>query len=162
MMFMTVLVLLFAATWLLPPRGRWDLTSRWRIALGLAMGVVGILHIVEPSPFVQHLPTRLPGRLGLVYATGVLEIALGAALVATRGRRRQATGLALAAFLIAVFPANVYVAISGVEVDGQPGGIYPWLRLPMQALFIWLALWTTRPGARSTHRPRPRVSTGRP
>jgi uncharacterized membrane protein len=38
----------------------------------------------------------------------------------------------------------VYVAVAGVEVDGQPGGQYPWLRLPLQALFVWLALWTTR------------------
>jgi hypothetical protein len=58
-------------------------------------------------------------------------------------RWRALVGLALAAHLVSVFPSNVYVDAAGVEVEGQPGGLYPWLRLPFQALFIWLALWTT-------------------
>jgi uncharacterized membrane protein len=49
----------------------------------------------------------------------------------------------LAAYLLAVFPANLYVAIAGVDVQGQPDGWYPWLRLPLQALFIAWALWST-------------------
>jgi uncharacterized membrane protein len=44
---------------------------------------------------------------------------------------------------VAVFPANVYVAVADVAVDGQPGGWYPWLRLPFQALFIGWVLWST-------------------
>jgi uncharacterized membrane protein len=44
---------------------------------------------------------------------------------------------------MSVFPANVYVAVEAVDVDGQPGGVYPWLRLPLQAVFVWLALWST-------------------
>jgi uncharacterized membrane protein len=50
---------------------------------------------------------------------------------------------ALAAYLVAVFPSNVYVAIAAVEVDGQPGGWYPWFRLPLQVLFVAWALWST-------------------
>ena len=52
-------------------------------------------------------------------------------------------GLALAAYFVAVFPANVYVAVADVAVDGQPGGWYPWLRLPFQVLFVAWALWST-------------------
>ena len=44
---------------------------------------------------------------------------------------------------MAVFPGNVYVAVAGVDVEGQPGGIYSWLRLPLQAVFVWLAIATT-------------------
>jgi uncharacterized membrane protein len=55
----------------------------------------------------------------------------------------------LAAYLVAVFPGNLYVAVSGVEVAGQPGGIYPWLRLPFQAPFIALALWSSGATSRS-------------
>lgn len=152
MIFMTVLVLFYAATWLVPPRGRWSVTSRWRIALGLAMAVAGVTHLLSPTPFVQHIPTWVPERFAIVYVTGVIEIALGAALMVSRGRSLRLAGLALAAFLIAIFPGNVYVAVAGVEVDGQPGGVYPWIRLPLQALFVWLALWTART---SSWRPAP-------
>ncbi len=69
-------------------------------------------------------------------------MALGVALLLRQPWRRRA-GLSLAAYLVAVFPANVYVAVAGVDVDGQPGGWYPWLRLPLQALFVAWALWST-------------------
>jgi hypothetical protein len=37
----------------------------------------------------------------------------------------------------------VYVAVAGIDVEGQPGGWYPWLRLPFQVLFVAWALWST-------------------
>jgi hypothetical protein len=42
-----------------------------------------------------------------------------------------------------VFPGNLYVALAGIDVQGQPGGWYPWLRLPLQALFSAWAFWCT-------------------
>lgn len=60
----------------------------------------------------------------------------------------MAVGRALALYLVAVWPANVYVAAAGVDVEGQPGGAYPWIRVPLQVLFIAWALWSshdTRP-----------------
>jgi uncharacterized membrane protein len=113
-----------------------------RIGLAIAMAFAGAAHLFMPEPFVQHLPEWVPERHGLIYASGLAEIALGAALIRP-ARWRHVAGLALAAYLVAVFPANVYVAVEGIEVDGQPGGVYPWLRLPFQALFDWLALWVT-------------------
>jgi uncharacterized membrane protein len=106
------------------------------------MAVAGIAHFVSPRPFVQHLPDVIPMREAIVYASGAVEIALALALVGP-SRFRPYAGLALAAYLVAVFPGNIYVAVSGVAVEGQPGGIYPWLRLPFQALYIGLALWST-------------------
>jgi uncharacterized membrane protein len=100
------------------------------------------MHFVTPSPFVQHLPSVIPMRESVIYASGIVEIALGLALLSP-SRYRPYVGILLAAYLVAVFPGNLYVAVAGVAVDGQPGGIYPWLRLPFQALFIWLALWST-------------------
>ena len=50
-----------------------------------------------------------------------------------------------AAFLVSVFPANVYVTVAGVDVDGLPGGLYPSLRLPLQAVFVVWAWASTRP-----------------
>lgn len=151
MLFLALLLLAYVLTWLVP-RLRGDHRTQWRLALAAAMAVAGIAHLVDPTPFVQHLPTWVPAREALVYGSGLVEIGLGAALVGP-ARHRRLAGLLLAAYLVAVFPANVYVAVAGVDVDGQPGGLYPWLRLPWQALFVWLAWWTTR--APAEDRPAP-------
>ena len=112
----------------------------------LAMrGQAGVAHLASPDPFLQHLPGWVPGARLVVVVTGLIEIGLGMAL-ALAGSRRTLIGRVTAAYLVAVFPANVYVAVSGTDVEGQPGGIYPWVRLPFQALFVAWALWsTTRP-----------------
>lgn len=140
MIFLLVLALATTAA-LLVLRGREPRTAaRW--GLGIAMVVAGLAHLANPTPFEQHLPDWVPGARALVGATGIIEIALGIGLALVRSRRRL-VGLVTAAYLAAVFPANVYVAVAGIDVDGQPGGIYPWLRLPFQALFIAWALWST-------------------
>ena len=114
-----------------------------RIGMAVAMAFAGASHLLMPTPFVQHLPGWVPLREELVFLTGLLEIALGLALLLRQPWQRLA-GFALAGYLVAVFPANVYVAVAEVEVDGQPGGAYAWLRLPLQLLFIAWALWSTR------------------
>lgn len=123
-----------------------------RIALAAAMICAGVTHFVFPTPFIQHLPDWVPARLALVWASGALEVALGFALV-WLPRWRMGLGRALGAYLLAVFPANIYVAVAAVDVVGQPGGLYPWLRLPLQLLFIWLAVWSTSEWDRDARMP---------
>jgi uncharacterized membrane protein len=123
-------------------RRRFDARSAARLGLAIAMAFAGTAHLAMPAPFLQHLPPWTPVAEAIIFGTGILEIALGAALLLGQPWRRRA-GLALAAYLVAVFPGNVYVAVADVDVDGQPGGWYPWLRLPFQALFIVWALWST-------------------
>ena len=113
---------------------------RARIALAAGMVVAGVMHFATPVPFIQHLPEIVPARDLVVFASGVVEIALGAALLGP-ARYRPFVGAALAAYLVAVFPGNVYVAVAGVDVEGLPGGVFPWVRLPLQAVFIGLAIW---------------------
>jgi uncharacterized membrane protein len=65
-------------------------------------------------------------------------------------RTRRYAAWATIALLVAVFPANVYMATSGVVVEGIPGGGDPsalvrWGRLPLQAVLILWAFWYTRP-----------------
>jgi uncharacterized membrane protein len=147
---MIFFIILAIATTLAAVVGRRRATWHDHARRGMAVAMVfaGVSHVVRPDPFVQHLPDWMPAREALVLITGVIEVLLGAALVRPRSRRRLA-GRALAAYFVAVFPANVYVAIEGVDVDGQPGGTYHWIRLPMQALFIAWALWSTRGAERS-------------
>ncbi len=144
MLFLIVLTLATgAAAAVLAMARRYSTRQAARYGMAGAMAVAGITHWVNPTPFIQHLPPWVPMREELVLATGGIEVALGVALLLPQPWRRYA-GLALAAYLVAVFPANLYVAVAGVDVDGQPGGAYPWLRLPLQALFIAWALWSTR------------------
>lgn len=133
-------------------RRRFDLRSAARVGLAIAMAFAGVAHLAMPTPFLQHLPPWTPAAAAIIFVTGIIEIALGAALL-LRPPWRQRAGLALAAYLVAVFPGNVYVAVAGVHVDGQPGGWYPWLRLPLQALFIAWALWSTRRSPDARRRP---------
>lgn len=144
MIFLFVLTIATAAASLvLALRRRHSTRQAARIGMAIAMAFAGVSHLLMPTPFVQHLPTWVPMREELIFVTGLLEIALGAALLLRQPWRRLA-GLVLAGYLVAVFPSNVYVAVAGVEVDGQPGGAYAWLRLPFQLLFIAWALWSSR------------------
>jgi uncharacterized membrane protein len=132
-------------------RHRWQPREAARLGMSAAMIVAGIAHWVRPLPFIQHLPPWVPMPEFLIFATGVAEVVLGVALLLPQPWRWRA-GMALAAYLVAVFPGNLYVALADVDVDGQPGGIYPWLRLPLQLLFIAWALWSTRPEGRGERR----------
>ncbi len=115
--------------------------------LALAMVAVGVLHFVTPEPFVRIVPPQLPQPLLLVWASGAAEVALGAGLLAPRLRRLSAHGLV--ALYVAVFPANIYMAVAGVQLDPAnplPGWV-PWARLPFQVLFVAWALWVRGPAA---------------
>ena len=115
-----------------------------RVVRGLvAVGMVaiGILHFVDPEPFVRIVPPFLPAPLALVYVSGVAEILLGLAILPRKTRRWAALGLV--ALYVAVFPANVYMAVAGIQLDPSspmPGWI-AWARLPFQLLFIAAALF---------------------
>jgi uncharacterized membrane protein len=107
------------------------------------MVVAGASHMLRPEPFEQHLPDWVPLVEAVVAVTGIIEILFGL-LLFRPVRYRPQVGVALALYFVAVFPANVYVAIEGIDVDGQPGGAYRWIRLPLQVLFVLLAWWSTR------------------
>ena len=114
-----------------------------RVGLAVLMLIAGITHLVAPRPYIQHLPEWVPLRAEMVAVSGLVEIGLAAGLVGPRRFRRPA-GLALAAFLLLVFPANVYAAVSQVPIDGVPTGWIRWARLPFQLPMIAAALWSTR------------------
>ena len=141
--FLVILAGGFGVALIVPSReGRRSVRDAARLAMAAAMAFAGASHFAIPEPFVQHLPDWVPYRLVVIYATGAVEVLLGAGLVGP-ARWRRHVALALAAYLVAVFPGNIHVAVAGVDVDGQPGGIYPWLRLAFQPVFIWWALWST-------------------
>lgn len=111
-----------------------------RLLVGLFFIGVGVLHFVNPAPFVKIMPTWLPAHLALVYISGVFEVLGGIGLIVPRTRRFAAWGLI--ALLIAVFPANINMAVNEIYLDGMPHE--PWLlwaRLPMQLVFMLAVAW---------------------
>lgn len=81
------------------------------------------------------MPPYVPAPEVMVYASGVAEIAGGAGMIAARSRR--IAGWWLIATLVAIFPANVHMALHPDEYPQVPGGaVSLWARLPFQAVFI--------------------------
>lgn len=117
-------------------------------AMGALYVVAGAMHFVAPSVYEQVVPPALPRPRALVYLSGVAEVALGIGVVIPRTRRISAWGLV--ALLVAVFPANVYMATADVTLDGvpawarDPSDAALWARLPLQAVLIGWALRYTR------------------
>jgi uncharacterized membrane protein len=156
MMVLVVLAGTFVVAWLIPSRRhrRRPPPDAARVAVATAMGFTGVSHVVKPAPFVQHLPDFVPGRERVIFGTGILEMLFGVGLAAPSRWRRE-VALALAAYLLAVFPANVYVAASGVQIEGLPGASHPWLRLPFQFVYIAWTFWAV-PGSWQLARTRAR------
>ncbi len=111
--------------------------------------IAGITHFIIPGAFAQIVPPQLPYPVALAYLSGVAEIALGVGLLHPRTRKLAAWGII--AMLIAIFPANIYMAVSDVTVTGvfgrtlDPSPAVRWGRLPFQGVLIVWAWWYTRP-----------------
>lgn len=104
----------------------------------------GIDHFATPGRYLPMMPPYLPAHLPLIYVSGFFEL-LGAAGLTIR-RTRRAAAFGLIALLIAVFQANLYVAINGITLDGLPANpLYYWIRLPLQFGLIAWAWWVSRP-----------------
>jgi len=117
------------------------------VLLGALFVGAGVSHFTATDFFVEIVPPYLPAPLLLVWISGVSEIALGALVLVPATRRPAAWGLI--ALLLAVFPANVHMALHDVRPAhapawmGQPSTLALWLRLPLQFVMIAWAWWYT-------------------
>ena len=105
--------------------------------------IVGIKHFIEPEYFLSIVPPYLPYHLELVYISGLFEILFGLLILFPKYRYYGAIGLIL--LLVAVFPANIYLAQSkeAQEAIGASQQIATW-RLPIQGVLIWIAYFIKR------------------
>lgn len=120
--------------------------SRVKTALLWIMGplyvAAGLNHFVSPDFYLAIMPPYLPWPEGLVVLSGLAEIALGVLVLVPRTRALAGWGLAL--LLVAVFPANLHMALHPEQFPDVPTtGLY--LRLPLQLVLIAWAIWVTRP-----------------
>lgn len=110
--------------------------------LVLLMAGSGVIHLRKPELYTPIVPRILGNAEFFVFWSGILQIVAGVLLLVPRSRR---WGAALTmAILVAVYPANIQMALDGP----QPGGgwyagssLMLWLRLPVQPLLVYWA-WT--------------------
>ncbi len=107
--------------------------------------LAGVMHFVIPRAYRRIMPPYVPAHMAMVYASGAAEIAGGAGLMVPAQRRRA--GWWLIATLVAVFPANLHMALHADEFPKVPGGQRAlWARLPFQGVFIaWVLSAMRRP-----------------
>ena len=111
--------------------------------LSAGMIYAGVAHFRHPEPFIGIVPGWLPAHKALVLVSGFFEILGGVGLLVPRTRRAAAWGLI--ALFVAVFPANVNMALHDVPISGQHFPAWAlWLRLPLQAVLILWAWGLTR------------------
>lgn len=106
-----------------------------RQLVGPIFVLAGAMHFVIPKTYRRIMPPYVPAPEAMVYASGLAEIAGGAGLM--RERSRALAGWWLIATLVAVFPANVHMALNPDEFSELPGGPKAlWARLPFQGVFV--------------------------
>ncbi len=116
-------------------------TTLTRILFGALFVVAGLNHFRNPGFYVGIMPPYLPWPLALVYLSGVAEIVLGALLLVPTWTVMAAWGLI--ALLIAVFPANVHMAMHpDLYPSISPTALL--VRLPLQGVLVAWAYWYTR------------------
>ena len=123
-------------------RHRHDRSLPGRLALSVMLVVTGVTHFTATEALVAMVPPVLPAPAALVYATGVAELGLAMLLLV---RPTPALGWILAAFFLALLPANIYSAVEEVGLGGH-GPAYLWFRIPLQLLFLLWAVYFTRNG----------------
>lgn len=120
--------------------------ARW--VLGGAMVFAGLSHLFwARREFQAQVPDwtgKVMDKDGVVVASGVVEIMLGAAMVALP-RERSRVGMILAAFFVAIFPGNIEQYTKGKRGFGMTDDRTRLVRLFFQPALIAVALWSTRP-----------------
>jgi uncharacterized membrane protein len=107
----------------------------------------GTLHFLRPAMYLKIMPPYIPWHVAMVRISGVFEILGGLGLLLPATRRAAAWGLV--ALLIAVFPANLYMATNPIEAGAVSiAPMIRWGRLPLQLLLAWWVLWSTRAQSR--------------
>ena len=114
---------------------------RSRYALAGLLLFMGVLHFVVPKPFMRIVPPFLGNARLWTYASGVAELLSGGLLLSSR--TRNLGGWAAAATIVAVYPANIWMAVDAGKPN-NPAAIGAWVRLPFQFPLIAWALRIAR------------------
>jgi uncharacterized membrane protein len=112
--------------------------------------VSGVIHLVHPKTFTPIVPHFLPGPTLLVYASGAAELICAFGL----WRRNRRVGIAAAAVLLMIWPANLQDALTAQQGHDVLSQVLLWIRLPVQVPLIWCALQSGK-SPKGVERPTP-------
>lgn len=113
-----------------------------RVIFSISLIIVGITHFIRPEQYARIVPPIFPAYTS-VYVSGVLEILGGIGLMIPSVSVLAAWGLI--ALFIGVFPANIYMTLHNIKIEGIPQNqLLYWARLPLQAVLIAWAWWYTK------------------
>lgn len=115
-----------------------------RILLGIALAGAGLSHLTwSRAEFLAQVPGWVPVDADLVVVvSGLVEIALGAALILL-ARHRVLAGWCAAAFFVAIFPGNISQFVDGDDAFGLESDTARAVRLAFQPVLVAWALWST-------------------
>lgn len=115
-----------------------------RRGVGVAFAVSAVVHLVRPEVFAGIVPARLPAPRRLVHLSGIAEAVCAGGLL----RGAAWAGPASAALLLAIWPANISMALaagSGRHSGALDSRVLTWARVPLQVPMIWAVLAAPRP-----------------
>ena len=115
-----------------------------RLLLAALFLFAGTIHLLHPTFFLPIMPPWIPFHLPCIEVSGVFELLGGIGLLIPEHHVQALTGWGLVLLLVAVFPANIYMAAATVKINGFPSQPWMgWARLPLQPLLILAVLWVT-------------------
>jgi len=121
-------------------------TGWWKklVLLGLAAFFIytGVDHFVNPDFYLSIMPPAFPLHSEAVYISGFFEVLGGICVLIPR--LRKLAGWGLVALLVAVYPANIYMAITPEAFPDLPVALL-YVRLPFQFIFLYWAYSVTQP-----------------
>jgi len=108
-----------------------------RILLAALFFAAAMLHFFNPRLFLPIMPPQVPFPIACIILSGAAELLGAIGLLVPRRRVQLLTGCWLTLLLIAVFPANIYMAVAHIKIHGFPAHDWmAWARLPLQAVLI--------------------------
>lgn len=118
-------------------------TTLLRLGLAAFFIAAGAMHFAKTELYVEAVPDALPAPRLLVHVSGAAEVAGGIGLLLPPPVRRFAA-IGLIALLVAVFPANVAMALDPASAPIDAPAWVLWARLPLQPLLMWLVWRSVR------------------
>lgn len=128
-----------------PTRHQKSVARRDARVFAAILGGSGVLHLVKPAVYDSVVPRSVPGPARFwTIGSGLAELGIAAALLVPR--TRPVGGLAAAALFVAVFPANVSMAVRAVRSERATVGrrVVTLARLPLQVPLVTRALGVHR------------------
>ena len=112
-----------------------------RYIIAVLFLITGILHFIRPQYFTNIMPDYISYHLAMVYISGVAEILGGLGILFEKTQWGAGWGLIL--LLIAVFPANINMAVESIQKSGYISlfSLVTIIRLPLQFVLIYWVYW---------------------